>query len=142
LNKIATNIQETSLLKKEMAANVMTYVIFISFATIFAAPFMFGMAVQLITVIQEVFSRVNISPGATSGFPVNISGSIISLSDFQTFAVVSLLITSMFSAIIVSTIKKGNISGGFKYIPMFMISSVVLFFIVVKLFNMILGGFF
>ncbi|MBW2964737.1 type II secretion system F family protein [Candidatus Woesearchaeota archaeon] len=142
LNKISSNIQETNLLKKEMAANVTTYVIFITFATVFAAPFLFGMAYQLITVIQEVFSRVDISPGAVSGFPINISQGSLDIRDFQTFAVVSLMITSFFSAIIISAIKKGNVKGGLKYIPAFMISSVVLFFLVVRLFSMFVKGFF
>ncbi|MBW2972432.1 type II secretion system F family protein [Candidatus Woesearchaeota archaeon] len=142
LNKISGNIQETNLMKKEMAANVTTYVIFISFATLFAAPFLFGMAYQLIIVIQEVFSRIDITPGTAAGFPIMISKGVISTADFQTFAIISLMITSFFSAIIVSAIKKGNVKGGIKYIPAFMISSVLLFLIVVKVFSMFTGGFF
>jgi Flp pilus assembly protein TadB len=142
LNKIASNIQETNIMKKEMAANVTTYVIFISFATVFAAPFLFGMAYQLITVIREVFSRIDISPAATSGFPISVSEGVIDIADFRTFAVVSLIITSLFSAIIVSTIKKGNIKAGIKYIPAFMISALLLFFIVVKMFSFVVEGFF
>ncbi len=142
MNKIASNIQETNLMKKEMAANVTTYIIFITFATVVAAPFLFGMAYQLIIVIQEVFSRVDINPGATSGMPLSISKGVISTNDFMIFAIVSLIITSFFSAIIVSAIKKGNITGGIKYIPIFIISSITLFLIVVKIFSMFVGGFF
>lgn len=142
LNKISSNIQETNLMKKEMAANVTTYVIFITFATVFAAPFLFGMAYQLITVIQEVFSRVDISPGAVSGFPITLSQGVLDINDFQTFAIVSLLVTSFFSAIIISAIKKGDVKGGLKYIPAFMISSVVLYLLVVRLFSMFVNGFF
>ncbi|MFC1741318.1 type II secretion system F family protein [Nanoarchaeota archaeon] len=142
LNKISSNIQETHLMKKEMAANVTTYVIFITFATVVAAPFLFGLAFQLIVVIQEVFSRVDINPGAVSGFPIQVTSGVIDTGDFKIFAIVSLLVTSFFSAIIISAIKKGNIKGGIKYIPMFMFSSVVLFLIVVKLFSLFVGGFF
>ena len=142
LNKIASNIQEINIMKKEMAANVTTYVIFITFATVMAAPFLFGMAYQLVIVIQEVFSRVNISPGTVSGFPIQISKGVISSDDFLTFAIVCLLITSFFSAIIISAIKKGNIKGGVKYIPIFMISSIVIFLVIVKMFSFIVGGFF
>jgi archaellum biogenesis protein FlaJ (TadC family) len=142
LNKISSNIQETNILKKEMAANVMTYVIFITFATVIAAPFLFGMAYQMIDVIQEVFSKVDIAPEASSGFPVSISGSAISMADFRNFAVISLLITSLFSAMIVSVIKKGNVKSGIRYIPVFMVCSVALFFLVVKLFSYFVGGFF
>jgi len=142
MNKIAGNIQETNLIKKEMAANVTTYVIFISFATLIAAPFLFGMAFQLIIVIQEVFSRVNIAPGSVSSFPITITEGVIDTGDFQIFAIASLVITSFFSAIIVSTIKKGNIKAGVKYIPMFMISSIILFLLVIKMFSLFTEGFF
>lgn len=142
MNKIASNIQETELIKKEMAANVTTYVIFITFATLVAAPFLFGMAYQLITVIQEVFSRVDIAPGAVSGFPVTVSSGVVSIDDFRTFAIVSLMITSFFSAIIISTIKKGNIKGGVKYIPAFMVASIILFLLIVKMFSFFVEGFF
>ncbi|MBN1543953.1 type II secretion system F family protein [Candidatus Woesearchaeota archaeon] len=142
LNKISENIQETNLMKKEMAANVTTYVIFITFATLFAAPFLFGMAYQLIIVIQEVFSRVDITPGTAAGFPVMITKGVISTGDFQTFAIVSLMITSLFSSMIISTIKRGNVKAGLKYIPVFMVCSIILFLIVVKVFSMFTEGFF
>jgi Flp pilus assembly protein TadB len=142
LTKISENIQETNVMKKELAANVTTYVIFITFATLIAAPFLFGMAFQLIIVIQEVFSRVNIAPGTVSGFSVTITEGVISRTDFKTFAIVSLMITSLFSSIIISTIKKGNVKAGARYIPMFMAGAVALFLIVVKLFSYFVEGFF
>jgi Flp pilus assembly protein TadB len=142
MSKIALNIQDNNLMKKEMAANVTTYVIFISFATIIAAPFLFGLAYQLISIIQEIFSKVDFSPGANSGFSIAFSKDVISLVDFQIFAVTSLVVTSFFSAIIISTINKGNIKGGFKYIPAFIFSSVLLFFIVMKLFGVFVSGVF
>ena len=142
LNKIAGNIQETNLMKKELAANVTTYIIFITFATLIAAPLLFGMAYQLIIVIQEVFSRVDIGPSSSTSMPLTISQGTISIGDFQIFAIASLIITSLFSAMIISAIKKGNLTAGIRYIPIFMVCSVVFFLIVVKLFGMFTGGFF
>jgi hypothetical protein len=43
---------------------------------------------------------------------------------------------------IISAIKKGNLTAGIRYIPMFMVGSVVLFLIVIKLFSIFTGGFF
>jgi hypothetical protein len=129
-------------MKKELAANVTTYIIFITFATLIAAPFLFGMAYHLIIVIQEVFSRVDITPGTSAGMPLTITKGTIATGDFQTFAIVSLLINSLFSAMIISAIKKGNLTAGIRYIPMFMVGSVVLFLIVIKLFSIFTGGFF
>lgn len=142
LNKISLNIQELRILHKEMAANVTTYIIFISFANVIAAPFLLALSNQLIKIVSQLSSRIDTSAAGTSGLGVSFGGSAITSGDFQIFAVVSLAITSFFSSIIIATIKKGNIKGGLKYIPMFIISSIVLFFMANFLLTMLFGSFF
>ncbi|MBI2651440.1 type II secretion system F family protein [Candidatus Woesearchaeota archaeon] len=137
LNKIAINIQENKLMKREMAANVMTYIIFISFATIAAAPVLFALSGVLIKVITNLGTNLGGvgSAASSAGFSISFSTTKIKYSDFKIFAIVSLLITSFFSATIISIIKSGNAKSGFKYIPIFMITSIVLFLIA----DMVLG---
>jgi pilus assembly protein TadC len=143
LNKIAVNIQENKIMRKEMAANVTTYVIFISFATIAAAPVLFALSGVLIKVIANLGSTLGgVTSGASSaGFALSFSGAGIKYSDFRIFAVVSLILTSLFSAMIISTIKKGNAKQGFKYIPIFMVITVTLFFIADKVLGGLVGVF-
>ncbi|MCH8329708.1 MAG: type II secretion system F family protein [Nanoarchaeota archaeon] len=141
LNKIAINIQENKIMKKEMAANVTTYVIFITFATIAAAPALFALSGVLIKVITNLGSTMGGVTSATTGFALSFSGSGIKYSDFKIFAVVSLIITSFFSSVIISTIKKGNAKLGFKYIPMFIVVTITLFFIADKVLGSLLGMF-
>jgi Flp pilus assembly protein TadB len=143
LNKISTNIQEARILKKEMAASVMTYVIFISFATIGAAPFLYALAYQMLAVITQITSGIQMPAEGSSGlggFSFNLEGSALSTTDFTIFAVVSLALSSMFSAMIVSTIRKGNIKEGLQYIPIFMIVSIVLFFLARKVLGLFFGN--
>ena len=129
LNKIAINIQENKIMKKEMAANVTTYVIFIAFATVLAAPVLFALSGVLIKVITNIGGLVG-GAAASAGPSITFSGSGIRFSDFKIFAIVSLIITSFFSSMIIATIKKGNVKAGFRYIPIFVVSTVVLFLIV------------
>jgi pilus assembly protein TadC len=128
LNRIASNIQEIRLLRKEMAASVTTYAIFITFATIAAAPFLFALSEQLLTVITRIMASVNISQSVGSGLKfsnkVGVSG-----GDFKVFVVISLTMTSMFSGMIIATIKNGDVKAGFKNIPFFIIATLTLFFI-------------
>lgn len=143
LNKIAINIQETKIMKKEMAANITTYVIFISFATVAAAPVLFALSGVLIQVISGLGSTLGGATGgvATAGLGgLSFSGSGIKLNDFRIFAVVSLIITSFFSAVIIATIKSGNAKLGFRYIPIFMVITVTLFFIASKVLGKLVGG--
>jgi len=131
LNKIAINIQENKIMKKEMAANVTTYVIFIAFATVLAAPVLFALSGVLIKVITNIGGLVGSTSGAAdAGLSITFSGSGIRFIDFKIFAIVSLIITSFFSSMIIATIKKGNVKAGFRYIPIFVVSTVILFLIV------------
>jgi len=137
LNKIAINIQENKIMRKEMAANVTTYVIFISFATIAAAPMLFGLSGVLIRVISDIGS--NVGSTATTGLAISFSSGGITYSDFKIFAIVSLIITSFFSAVIISTIKNGNIKLGLKYIPIFIFVTITLFLIADIVLGKLLG---
>ena len=131
LNRIALNIQDQKSMLKEMAANITTYIIFITFATIVAAPFLFALSGVLIEVVQNLGSSLGstVNIAASAGVPLTFSGTGVTQSDFRIFAVVSLVTTSFFSAIMVSTIKKGNVKSGVKYIPIFIIVSLTLYFI-------------
>ncbi|MCH8003363.1 MAG: type II secretion system F family protein [Nanoarchaeota archaeon] len=141
LNKIAINIQENKIMKKEMSANVTTYVIFISFATIAAAPVLFALSGVLIRVITNLGSSLGdvTTAASTAGLALSFSGAGIKYSDFRIFALVSLIITSFFSAVIISTIKKGNAKLGLRYIPIFIFVSITLFFIADIVLGKLLG---
>lgn len=144
LNRIAENIQEQNAMLKEMSANVTTYVIFITFATIAAAPFLFALSGVLIQVVQNLGSAFGSTTNvaASVGIALSFSGEGISESDFGIFAIVSLTITSLFSAMMISTIKKGNIKSGIKYIPIFIAVSLTLYIIAKGVAGNLLGLFF
>lgn len=129
LNRIAEDIQQQKAMMKEMSANVTTYIIFISFSSVVAAPMLFALSGVLIQVVEKLGSAFGSTTGAAAaaGLPLTFSGIGITQSDFRIFAIVSLITTSLFSAMMVSTIKKGNIKSGVKYIPIFMSISIILY---------------
>ena len=131
LNRIAINIQEQKSIMKEMSANITTYVIFITFATIVAAPMLFALSGILLSVVQKLGTSLGSTTNIASsvGIALTFSGGGVTESDFKIFAIVSLIITSLFSAMLISTIKKGNVKSGVKYIPIFIITSLVIYFI-------------
>lgn len=139
LTKIAKNIQQGQLMRKEMAADVTSYVIFITFASIFAAPMLLALAGQLIIIVGSIVANLS---GAGSGNMLQISNISINKSDFNIFASLTLMITAFFSAIIVATIKKGSIKSGIRYIPIFMIVSIFIYFVSAKILGTLLGGMF
>jgi len=143
LNRIATNIQEQKAMLKEMSANVTTYVIFITFATVVAAPFLFALSQVLIEVVKNLGSALGSSSNVAGGVGLSLSfsGTGVTESDFRIFAIVSLILTSLFSAMMISTIKRGNIKSGVKYIPIFIFVSLTLYFIAQGIASKLLGFF-
>jgi len=144
LNKIAINIQEQRSMLKEMSANVTTYVIFIAFSTIVAAPFLFAMSGVLIEVVHSLGSVLGSSTNVAAGvgLAMTFSGTGVTPSDFRVFAIVSLIMTSLFSAMMISIIKKGNVKSGVKYIPVFITVSLTIYLITQGLAGKLLGLFF
>ena len=141
LNKVATNIQEKRALEKEMSANVTTYVIFISAAVIFAAPALLALSNQLLIVLSNIISSINIPSTTSAGF-FSLNNVAISPADFKKFSIITMTISSLFSAMIVATIKKGTVKEGLKYIPLFIGLSLLVFWLSSRILSSVLGGFF
>ena len=140
LERITTDIIETKIMKKEMAANVMTYVIFITFASIVAAPFMFGLANQLVNIITNLMGSLDLSNMQSSSFA--ISKDAILIGDFQIFSVVLLSVTAIFSGMIISVIKNGNIRDGLQNIPVLIGISLAIYLVAIKLLGLMFAGMF
>ncbi len=146
LTRVANNMRETEILKKEMASGVTTYVIFILSATLGAAPFLFGLTTELIVIMTSIMSKIVVGTETSSmggiGSMLSAGGNSISLLDYQIFAITSICISSTFAAIIISVIQKGEVKEAFKKIPLFVFVGVVNYFIAFKVMNYMLGGFF
>ena len=143
INKIALNIDETKILKKEMAASVTTYVIFITFATILAAPVLFGLATQLLEIIKQVTSSLGTTIKSSSAFfSFSISSESIKTADFKIFSYIMLVISSLSSASIVSIIRKGRVKEGLTRIPIFVIVSILIYTFASIIIKGMFGSFF
>ncbi len=138
LNTISINIQETQLLREEMAASVTTYTIFITSAAVVIGPILYALSYQLLIIVEILASEIDVpSDYVNLAFGVGVTA-----SDFMIFSVLSLMITSIFSAMLVSIISKGNVKAGIKYIPVFLCISLIIFFAVSAVLSKLLGGFF
>ncbi|MBI2663722.1 type II secretion system F family protein [Candidatus Woesearchaeota archaeon] len=138
LHNISVGIQDNRILRKEMEAGVSAYAIFISVSAVIVAPIMFALSNQLLTVITGITSNIQVSSAGSSQLALISVGVGISHQDFLTFAYLNLFVTALLAAMTVSTIKKGGIRNGLRYIPAFIIISASLFYFA----NKILGGVF
>ena len=140
IDRVIENIEETRMLKKEMAATNMTYVIFITFVVIVIAPGLFALSYQLLMILGKFVANL----GATQirggiNLPLTISRMSIKQADFVVFSRYALVIISAFSSMIVSMIRKGSIKAGVMYVPLFIGLSLLMYsmfmFLLTKIFS-------
>lgn len=136
IDRVIENLNEAELLKKEMAASVTSYVIFITFIVLLVAPGLFALGFQLLTIVSSFGAKV--SGGAASNFPLKLSVGGFDIEMFKQFSMGCLAIISVFSCMILSIISKGSYRDGIKYVPVFLVVSLVNYLLMIKL----LGGVF
>ncbi|MBU0535623.1 MAG: type II secretion system F family protein [Nanoarchaeota archaeon] len=125
IDKVIENINEAKTLKKEMSASVTSYVIFITFIVLAIAPGLFALSFQLLTIISSFAGQLGGSTGGSSALPINLSEVSINPADFVNFSKLALGVIAVFSSMIVSLISRGNIKSGLKYIPVFIIVTLI-----------------
>ncbi|MCD6557810.1 MAG: type II secretion system F family protein [Candidatus Aenigmarchaeota archaeon] len=142
LDRIAHSIRKTQTIQKEIAANVMTYTIFIFFAVCVAAPFLFGLSFQVITIMQQLSETISIPATGAASFstPINFAGPAVSPVDFKIFAIVSLVVTSLFSSMLLSIIRSGSAKETVRIFPILAGISVVVFFAAIHLLGGVMGS--
>jgi archaellum biogenesis protein FlaJ (TadC family) len=109
------------------------YIIFIFFAAGIGAPLLFGVSTYLVGALSTQFSTFQTGQvaglsafgGGGVGGPINISPSFLTL-----FALASLTMTSFFGGLMMGVVKGGSEKEGLKMIPVLLVVSLSVFFIV------------
>jgi pilus assembly protein TadC len=123
LESTADDARNTLILKKEIAASLIVYEIFVLFAASVGTPFLFAVAGKMI----EVFEKQKIVfPSSANGLPSFFGAGITSLkaveplitsSEFFYFSLAVIFATAVFSSLIISVIRTGKKDEGIKYFP-------------------------
>jgi pilus assembly protein TadC len=128
MDRVVSDLKKTKLLKQEMAASTLTYVIFISAIIIVISPILFALSFQLLQVMINFMGRF--SSLSMQGMPFEFSGDgTIDPQKFKQFSFFAISIVSVFASMIVSIIQKGSIKSGLKYIPMYWFASIIVYVI-------------
>jgi len=133
LERTAEDSRQMMMLRKEISATLLMYVIFIVFAGALGTPFLFAISSKLVVMLEGVFAALPASAatgsfsGLQSAFVVPSAPSVSS-SDFFLFTIFSCLITAVFSSLIIGVISKGSKKDGIPYIPVLLAVSLVVFF--------------
>jgi pilus assembly protein TadC len=141
IDNLVLNLKKTKALRQEMTAATLTYMIFMAAIVIFIMPTLFALSKQLLGIILKFSSRmVSSFQSASSSTMFHFSASNINPLDFKMFSIVAISIISVFSSMIISTIEKGDIKGGLKYIPMFLLGALIMYFILAAILDSVIGS--
>jgi type II secretory pathway component PulF len=133
LEDTANDVRRAQLLRKEITASMLMYVIFITFASVIGAPFLYSVSYKLISVLQKIWDKMaSPAPIPRVGFLVPSSPGI-SPEQFLWFSIAAILITSVVASFIISVIQTGSKKDGVKYIPVFGLAGLAVFFIIIAL---------
>ena len=123
LERTTDDVRNTIIMKKEIAASLMLYEIFVLFAAIVGTPFLFAVAGKLI----QVFERIGLQLGGSVTGAATVA---ISSTDFFWFTMPTIFVTALISSFIVSVIRTGTKSQGMKYFPFVLVLSYLVYWVV------------
>lgn len=144
IDRVEKDIRESKELKKEMSAANTTYVIFMVFIVLIIAPGLFGLSYNLLMVLKNIAGTISQATGGGSGGSMDLLNQLSDVSinpqSFKTFSFGALSIISLFASMIISIIQNGNIKEGLKYMPVFIMISLVMYIFFRSVLSVLFAG--
>ncbi len=140
IDRIVENIKEIVVLKEEISTSAIAYIIFIGAIVIVIAPLLFALSYNLLIVILNFISKLSATAPRAGVLPFTFGEATVDPTTFKNFSIAALAIISFFSSLIVSIVEKGDIKSGLKYIPIFMVGSLVMYLVFMKILSLVFSG--
>lgn len=148
MEQLSKDMRNQQLTQKEISGQLFLYSIFIAFAGLIASPVLYGLTSQMIGVTDAVWKGILASnPGGlpSTGFSfLKPTPPKITIQQYQYFAIAAIIIITGFASLIMSAISSGSAIKGLRWLPIFILIGLALFFImqavIGSLFSGIAGG--
>ncbi|MBU0757954.1 MAG: type II secretion system F family protein [Nanoarchaeota archaeon] len=141
IDRVVENVKQASYLRKELIANVMSYVIFITMISIVIAPTLYALSFNLMVIIQDLGSKITSSAagGGVAGL-TSFGEVVIQREDFISFSKWCIVVIAITSSLIIADLREGNIKGSIKYVFVFIGVALVVYQVMFFVFSGIFGG--
>lgn len=141
LEKTAEEAREGMLVKKEIQASLIIYVIFLFFAAAVGTPFLFAVSEKLLVVLHSAFAFIPQTTETSTLTGLTPTTPPITAKDFYYFALFSMLVTSLFGSFIIGVIQTGSRNQGLRYFPFILLIAYLVFFFASSLLDAFFAGF-
>lgn len=144
LENTASDLRNQILIDKKVRSSVHMYVIFVFIAVGIGAPLLFGLSSFLVEVMKTNLSNIDVPEQVLRSTAISISVTSVTISTkFIMGYILSFLIaTSILGGFIVGLIDKGSEKAGAKMIPLLIVLSLGVFFLVRTALVNVVGKFF
>ncbi|HLC59632.1 MAG TPA: type II secretion system F family protein [archaeon] len=140
LEQIANDMVHTKTLRKEVAAQVGMYAIFIFFAVGIGAPMMYGVSTYLVKTMTKITGGLDIGAASTAHVSsIKFQKINIDTNFLTSYQLVSLLITAIFGGLLLGLLKDGKEKAGVKYIPILIVMDIGIYFVANVMLGSVLG---
>jgi hypothetical protein len=142
IDSLVTNLKKTKALRQEMVAATLTYMIFMAVIVIVIMPALFALSKQLLVILLQFGSKLSTTfqSAGTQNSLMKFSAANIDPFQFQVFSIFAIGIIAVFTSMIISTIEKGDLRGGIKYIPLFLVGAIIMYFVFNSILSSVMSG--
>ena len=141
LDNLAEDIRQAKVLKKEISAVVMMYVIFIFFAVAIGSPLLFSISTFLIQTITTISGKVEVPTVATSRLPfITFKVAAIDIQFLNFYSLTAIGIISIFGGLMIGLVQEGTEKAGLKYVPILLLLSYFVYFIIRSVISNLFSG--
>jgi len=144
LDQTASDIREQQLIRKEISASVLMYVLFIFIAISLGAPVLYSMSTFLVGILTKnmemIASELPSNFDGMEGAPIKMSAGNISIDFIKTYALISISCSCFMGSMVMGLIMKGSEKEGLKYFFPMIIIAIVLFFGATFILDLTIGG--
>ncbi|MFA6328127.1 MAG: type II secretion system F family protein [Candidatus Micrarchaeia archaeon] len=143
LERTAEDTRQMASLRKEISTSLIMYVIFIVFAGAVGTPFLFAISGKLVGMIESIFAAQQFSDISTSAYSSSLivpQKPLITSSEFYIFTILCCIVTAVFSSLIIGVISKGSKKDGMTYLPVLLIGSLLILFLMGFLLDTVLAN--
>lgn len=144
LNQLVKELRMQLTIQKEVSGQLFMYTIFIAFAALVGAPVLYGLTDKMISVTNTIWNGIlQQNPG---GFPttglsfLKPSPPKITSAEYNNFALAAVVIITGMGSFIVSGISSGSLVRGLRYLPLFILMGLVMFYITSAVIGSIFGN--
>lgn len=144
LDQTADDIRDQQMLRKEISASVLMYVMFIFIAIVIGAPVLFALSTFLIQMLTENMNMIAREmpadfTGGGAGLPISINESAIKPEFVTKYSAISIFVSCFFGSMVLGLIMTGEEKAGLRYLPLMLVVSFCLFVIARKILTTTLG---